>query len=85
MKVTFEADVDSAWLTRSADGRQHLTVLVTTDVANAAAPPSELRPWCGPCWKQALEHERARVADQNRRELEAGQLGLFDLDRGAAA
>lgn len=31
VKVTFEAVVDSAWLTREGDGDQHLTVLVTTD------------------------------------------------------
>ncbi|MEU8434510.1 hypothetical protein AB0F18_16625 [Streptomyces sp. NPDC029216] len=31
VQVTFEADVDTAWLTRGADGHQHLTVLVITD------------------------------------------------------
>ncbi|AWZ06871.1 MULTISPECIES: hypothetical protein [unclassified Streptomyces] len=31
VKVTFEAKVDTAWLTRGADGHQHLTVLVITD------------------------------------------------------
>lgn len=56
-----------------------------TDGQNAAAPQGELRPWCGPCWKRALEIERERVADQRRRELEEGQLGLFDIERKAGA
>ncbi|MFJ4866152.1 hypothetical protein [Streptomyces sp. NPDC088748] len=31
VRVTFEAAVDTAWLTRGADGHQHLTVFVITD------------------------------------------------------
>ncbi|WP_330335770.1 hypothetical protein OHS33_39690 (plasmid) [Streptomyces sp. NBC_00536] len=57
----------------------------TTDMANAAAPLSELRPWCPPCLKGALEIQRDRVADQRHRELEESQLDLFDIDKGAAA
>lgn len=56
-----------------------------TDGQNAAAPASELRPWCGPCWKRALELERERVADRRRRELEEGQISLFDVVQGATA
>ncbi|MFD9453499.1 hypothetical protein ACFWBC_10460 [Streptomyces sp. NPDC059985] len=57
----------------------------TTDAANAAAPLSELRPWCPTCLKGALKIQRARVADQRDRELEESQLDLFDIDKGAAA
>ncbi len=70
-------------------GRTQLTAAPypprATDTANAAAPLAELRPWCPTCWKEALKIQRARVADQRRRELEESQLDLFDIDNGAAA
>ncbi|MFF3958834.1 hypothetical protein ACFYY1_37365 [Streptomyces sp. NPDC001890] len=56
-----------------------------TDVQNAAAPPEELRPWCWPCWRDALAAERARAADQRSQELMDAQIGLFDIGTDAAA
>lgn len=51
-----------------------------TDIGNVTVPASELRPWCGPCWRQALNRARDRAAELRRIELEEAQLGLFDLD-----
>ncbi|MFB7032105.1 MULTISPECIES: hypothetical protein [unclassified Streptomyces] len=49
-----------------------------TETANAAAPASELRPWCGPCWNRALRRERESAAERRRVELDQAQLVLFD-------
>ncbi|MFI2764857.1 hypothetical protein ACH5A3_39510 [Streptomyces echinatus] len=56
-----------------------------TDVQNAAAPLEELRPWCWPCWRDALAAERARANDQRGQELMDMQIGLFEVDADAAA
>ncbi|WP_336052128.1 hypothetical protein [Streptomyces sp. CA2R101] len=56
-----------------------------SDHENAEVPVDELRPWCWNCWKNARDRERARIADQLRREMEAGQLDLFDVEQGAVA
>jgi len=56
-----------------------------TDVQNAAAPVEELRPWCWPCWRDALAAERARTNEQRSQELAEMQIGLFDVDTDAAA
>ncbi|MGN9763033.1 hypothetical protein [Streptomyces sp. SD31] len=56
-----------------------------SDTQNAAAPLEDLRPWCWKCWRDALERERERAADQRRRELEEGQVSLFGADWGSAA
>ncbi|MGW3253542.1 hypothetical protein ACWDCX_23650 [Streptomyces fungicidicus] len=56
-----------------------------TDVQNAAAPLEELRPWCWPCWRDALAAERARANDQRGQELMKAQMGLFDIGTDAAA
>ncbi|MFE2314160.1 hypothetical protein ACFXC8_13355 [Streptomyces sp. NPDC059441] len=56
-----------------------------SDTQNAAAPFEDLRPWCWKCWRDALNRERERAADMRRRELEEGQVSLFDVDREPAA
>lgn len=56
-----------------------------TDVQNAAAPLEELRPWCWPCWRDALAAERARANEQRTQALEEMQIGLFDIGTDAAA
>ena len=55
-----------------------------TEVANAAAPHDELRPWCGPCWNKAVALKNARLADVCRRELDEAQTALFDIEPSAA-
>ncbi|MFJ3914394.1 hypothetical protein [Streptomyces vinaceus] len=54
----------------------------STDAENIAAPLEQLRPWCGPCWRQATERVQQGAAEARRQELEEAQLGLFDI--GAA-
>ncbi|MFF8293632.1 hypothetical protein ACF068_31110 [Streptomyces sp. NPDC016309] len=56
-----------------------------SDVQNAAAPLEELRPWCWPCWRDALAVERARVNEQRSQQLAEMQIGLFDVDANTAA
>lgn len=56
-----------------------------TDLQNAAAPLEELRPWCWPCWRDALAAERERVGEQRRQQLEEAQIGLFAMDEETAA
>ncbi|MFE1075159.1 hypothetical protein ACFW5W_28570 [Streptomyces sp. NPDC058783] len=56
-----------------------------TDVQNAAAPLEELRPWCWPCWRDALAAERARADDRRDQELMDAQMGLFDIGTDTAA
>ncbi|MFI0901852.1 hypothetical protein [Streptomyces sp. NPDC020983] len=56
-----------------------------TDVQNAAAPVGELRPWCWPCWRDALAAERARTTEQRAQELAEMQIDLFDVDHDSAA
>ncbi|MFJ7271957.1 hypothetical protein ACIQV3_35875 [Streptomyces sp. NPDC099050] len=55
-----------------------------SDAANAAAPPDTYRPWCGPCWGNALIAAREALADTNEKRMTAAQILLFDLP-GAAA
>ncbi|MEU8529534.1 hypothetical protein AB0C77_28690 [Streptomyces sp. NPDC048629] len=57
----------------------------STDVENVAAAVEELRPWCGPCWRQAVQQTQQRVAAVRRKELEEAQLGLFDVEGPDAA
>ncbi|MFI9186810.1 hypothetical protein ACIGXG_31845 [Streptomyces goshikiensis] len=57
----------------------------STDAENIAAPLEQLRPWCGPCWQQAVERVQQAAAESRREALEAAQLDLFDLTGGAAA
>lgn len=57
----------------------------STDAENIAAPLEQLRPWCGPCWRQATKRVQQDVAEARRQDLEAAQLDLFDLAGGAAA
>ncbi|MFF3127788.1 hypothetical protein ACFVRD_37090 [Streptomyces sp. NPDC057908] len=56
-----------------------------TDVQNAATPIEDLRPWCWPCWRDALAAERARTSEQRSQELADMQIGLFDVDHDTAA
>lgn len=56
-----------------------------TDVQNAAAPIEELRPWCWPCWRDALAAERARTNEQRSQELAEMQIGLFGVEQDSAA
>ncbi|MFF4173628.1 hypothetical protein [Streptomyces sp. NPDC001744] len=56
-----------------------------TDVQNAATPLAELRPWCWPCWRDALAAERARANEQRGQELMEAQIGLFDIGADTAA
>lgn len=55
-----------------------------SDVENAAAPRTELRPWCGPCWAPAIKRERDRRAHLRQRELDTSQIELFEVDRTTA-
>ncbi|MEV6357957.1 hypothetical protein [Streptomyces hydrogenans] len=57
----------------------------STDAENIAAPLDQLRPWCGPCWRQAMERAQQAAAEARRQELEAAQLDLFDLAGGTVA
>ncbi|WP_152626620.1 hypothetical protein [Streptacidiphilus carbonis] len=50
-----------------------------TDAQNAATPVENLRPWCWPCWRDALGAERVRTDEQRSMELAQMQIGLFDL------
>ncbi|RZD62894.1 hypothetical protein C0Q58_14210 [Streptomyces albidoflavus] len=48
-----------------------------TDRQNIAVPAADLVPWCGPCWRRALDTVRAAAAAERRARLEALQEGLF--------
>ncbi|MEU2346970.1 hypothetical protein ABZ745_35095 [Streptomyces sp. NPDC013082] len=54
--------------------------LPLTEHETAAAPVSELRPWCGTCWRRARKRNTELAAELRRQELDEAQMPLFDVE-----
>ncbi|NYE44841.1 hypothetical protein [Streptomyces fulvorobeus] len=50
--------------------------LPLTEHETASAPVSELRPWCGPCWRKARTRNAERAAELRRQRLDEAQTSL---------